>query len=188
MSLDFILLGLLREPSNGYSLKIWFERAFRHFWAAEPSQIYRTLARLEDAGLASVKEEESPKGPPQRIYRITAAGRRALRAWLRDGPSMSDTRQSQLAQVLFLSEIAPPDRVRFLDQLRDEYQVKLKELEAVKQSAPDAADPDEPCDDDEFFRRLTLDAGIHQYKSWIRWIDRVRAQHSARLLANQSQK
>jgi len=180
MSLDFLLLGLLRQPSSGYDLKIWFERAIRHFWNAESSQIYRTLNRLEDTGLASVKEVKSANGPPQRVYEATAAGRSALRSWLRDGPSVSDTRQSQLAQVLFLAEIEPAGRDQFLDQLHAEYQALLDELNAVKRSVPDSGDPAKPCDDEEFFRRLTLDAGIHQYISWIRWVDRARSLHQAR--------
>lgn len=181
MSLDCILLGLLREPTNGYALKHWFERVFHHFWAAEPSQIYRTLARLEDTGLASVSVEPSSKGPPQRIYQITDAGRSALHEWLVAGPSISDTRQSQLAQVLFLGELDPAARDRFLGQLQHEYESRLNELQNIAKHVPDGADPSKPCDDEEFFRRLTLDAGKEQYKSWIRWIERVRTLHQARV-------
>lgn len=187
MSLDCILLGLLRQPTNGYALKHWFERVFHHFWAAEPSQIYRTLARLEDSGLASVSVEPSSKGPPQRIYEITDAGRSALHAWLLAGPSMSDTRQSQLAQVLFLSELDHAARGRFLDQLELEYESLLNELQEVAKSVPDGGDPSKPCDDEEFFRRLTLDAGREQYLSWIRWIDRVRSLHQARVSRQDSE-
>ncbi|MEL7472258.1 MAG: PadR family transcriptional regulator [Planctomycetota bacterium] len=179
MSLDCVLLGLLSRPSSGYDLKQWFSRAFHHFWAAEPSQIYRTLGRLEDHGLASVEETPSLKGPPRRVYRRTKAGRAALRAWLRDGPSMSDTRQSQLAQVLFLAELPKDAQRRFLRALLREYEARLEDLLAVAAEVEHHADPARAPSEDEFFRRLTLDAGIQQYQSWIDWIDRAIQHHAA---------
>jgi DNA-binding PadR family transcriptional regulator len=178
MSLNFILLGLLRQPASGKDLKGWFTLAFHHFWAAEPSQIYRTLARLEERDLVSGERRSSAKGPPQRIYSITPAGRARLCAWLRNGPLMSDTRQSQLAQILFLAELSMEDREQFLRALRDEYRTRLNELRGVAARVDDSADPSTAPDDEEFFRRLTVDAGIHQYESWIRWVDRALAMHN----------
>ena len=37
MSLEHILLGLLREPASGYDLKAIFDERIQHFWAAELS-------------------------------------------------------------------------------------------------------------------------------------------------------
>lgn len=177
MSLDCILLGLLREPSSGRDLKDWFAHAFHHFWAAEPSQMYRTLTRLEDRELVSGEKRSSVKGPPQRYYGITPRGRARLRDWLRDGPLMSDTRQSQLAQIMFLAELSVEDRQEFLHALRDEYRSRLDQLRRVAAHVADNADPITAPNDEEFFRRLTVDAGIHQYESWIRWVDRAIAMH-----------
>ncbi|MEN1705223.1 MAG: PadR family transcriptional regulator [Planctomycetota bacterium] len=177
MALDHILLGLIRHPASGNELCEWFAHAFHHFWAAEPSQIYRTLTRLEQQGLASTEKRPSAKGPPQRVYSITPNGAKALEAWLRDGPSMSDTRLSQLAQLVFLGEL-PADRQRaFLEALRDEYSARLHQLDAVIASTPDRAEPAAASDEDDFFRRLTVSAGLHQYESWIRWIDHALAAH-----------
>ena len=50
MSLDHILLGLLREPATGYDLGNAFSENVRHFWSAELSQIYPALKRLEQRG------------------------------------------------------------------------------------------------------------------------------------------
>lgn len=180
MSLDCIILGLLRQPASGSDLTNWFKHAFHHFWAAEPSQIYRTLVRLEDQELASVEARPSRRGPPQRMYSIARAGRASLRTWLRRGPSMSDTRLSQLAQIQFLGELSADEQEHFLRALRSEYQARLDDLYRVIASVSDNADPAAAPDDDEFFRRLTVDAGIHQYESWIRWTDRAMAFHKTR--------
>ena len=50
MSVEMILLGLLREPASGYELKRFFDLGIRHFWAAEISQIYSALKRQARAG------------------------------------------------------------------------------------------------------------------------------------------
>jgi DNA-binding PadR family transcriptional regulator len=78
-----ILLALADQPLHGYGImndvlartdgrvKLW------------PGMLYGSLKRLTDAGL--VEETDAPSGAPRdrmerRYYRITPAGRRALRA------------------------------------------------------------------------------------------------------------
>lgn len=177
MSLDLILLGTLRSPASGYDLKLWFERVFRHFWAAEPSQIYRTLGTLEAHGLLSVREEASTKGPAKRVYTTTARGRTAVRAWLRDGPSLSDERQSHVAQILFLAELPTvSDRIEYLAKLRAQIAARRDELEVVLARGgghgPHGEDGNAESGD-EFFRELTVDLGIHQYTAMLAWVDRT---------------
>jgi PadR family transcriptional regulator AphA len=58
MSLDPILLGLLREPASGYDLKALLDHGIGHFWAAELSQIYPTLKRLEKDGFLTSRKAE----------------------------------------------------------------------------------------------------------------------------------
>ena len=81
--LEFILLGLLRLPQSGYELKRRFLEGAAHFWAADQSQIYRTLQRMQDRGLLASELEASNSGPERRVYRRTAEGERALHSWLR---------------------------------------------------------------------------------------------------------
>ena len=78
MSLDHILLGLLREPRSGYDLKSRLDEAVRYFWPAELTQIYRILKRLEGEGLLRSRMVASDKGPARRVYSLTPAGRRTL--------------------------------------------------------------------------------------------------------------
>lgn len=92
---------------------------------------------------------------------------------------MSDTRLSQLAQILFLAELSIEDREQFLHTLRGEYKARLDDLHSVAASVDDNADPSLAPNDEEFFRRLTVDAGIHQYESWIRWVDRALELHAS---------
>ena len=74
MSLEHILLGMLRSSRSGYDLRHEFEYGAKHFWSAELSQIYPTLKRMESRGWLESRLEPSPKGPDRRVYERTKAG------------------------------------------------------------------------------------------------------------------
>ncbi len=97
MNLDSILLAMLNEPTSGYDLKAAFDRTVNHFWPAELSQIYRTLKRLEKAGLLKSRRQPSDRGPDRRVYRRTAAGRKELRHQLLADPQFVDERLPYIA-------------------------------------------------------------------------------------------
>ena len=83
MSLEYAILGFLNyRPLSGYDLKKVFDNSVRHFWPADQSQIYRTLAKLAEQGYV---EQEIVRGldrPDRKEYRITPAGQEALHTWL----------------------------------------------------------------------------------------------------------
>jgi len=82
MSLKHAILGFLSyKPLSGYDLKKAFDNSVRHFWPADQSQIYRTLAQLTAEGL--VERAADGEGPRDRHpYHITATGLSELRQWL----------------------------------------------------------------------------------------------------------
>ena len=173
MSLPHILLGLCREPSSGYDLKSVFDVAIRHFWAAELSQIYPTLRRLERDGLLESRIEPSSRGPERRVYRSTQAGRAALREWLVGGPDFRDERSVFAAQVFLLGELgSPDDSEAFIRRLREAFVERSAALAAVEDSADEdlAASPAE-LDHEEFHHQLTLRMGIHVFGARIAWCD-----------------
>jgi PadR family transcriptional regulator AphA len=69
MSLEYSILGFLSyKPFSGYDLKKAFDNSVRHFWYADQSQIYRTLARLTEQGYVEMEKMD-------RIYREVAKSR-----------------------------------------------------------------------------------------------------------------
>lgn len=122
MSLEHILLALLVEPSSGYDLKKRFDGGARFYWAAELSQIYPTLKRLEERGFLTSTGAPSDKGPRRRVYTRTESGREELLGWLGRGPVMSGQRLAYLAQLEHLYEIGDLAVTReFVVQLRDHF-------------------------------------------------------------------
>lgn len=174
MSLDHILLGILRTPASGYEIKQQFDQVFSHFWAADLPQIYRTLNRMEREGLLSAAAAASSKGPERRVYRVTAAGRRALKKWLTTDPVLATERIEYLAQTFFLGALED-DRaaLSFMRELRDVLAKELATLQDIAASLA-AADPSYPdlADRDEFYGQLTLDLGLHKLATKVEWADR----------------
>ena len=181
MSLPHVLLGMLAEPASGYDLKQKFEHSVRHFWAAELSQIYPALAKLENEGLLESERVASEKGPRRRIYHRTKAGRKALREWLSDGPVCRTERISYLTQVFFLENIDQEQRLRFFEDLRADFADRLATLEAIEEEwrANEPSYPDR-LPDQELFKQMTLRSGLMKYRMTIEWCDECLARLSKR--------
>jgi DNA-binding PadR family transcriptional regulator len=82
---QFAILGLIStraEGVHGYQLKTEFDALYGDLWSLNYGQLYRTLDRLERAGLVQYIEEVQSGRPPRKIYRITASGRQDLDDWL----------------------------------------------------------------------------------------------------------
>ncbi|MBK7454005.1 MAG: PadR family transcriptional regulator [Anaerolineales bacterium] len=83
MSLKHAILGFLSvAPFSGYDLKKAFDRSIQHFWPANQSQIYRTLAELDEHGLVQKQVIEREERLDMKIYDITPVGGAELHQWL----------------------------------------------------------------------------------------------------------
>ncbi|HWY26847.1 MAG TPA: PadR family transcriptional regulator [Candidatus Angelobacter sp.] len=173
MSLDHILLGLLRTPASGYDLKRVFDERIHYFWAAELSQIYPALGRLERKGWLRGRRAESKRGAGRRVYQVTAAGHRALRAWLESEVELGDDRIPYLAKLYLMDELHSLTKSRrFLTNLRDKFASNLAALEIIERcwarddpSYPDSLSPAM------FHVLLTLRNGICMLGARVKWCD-----------------
>ena len=172
MSLRHILLGMLGRPASGYDLKLKFSHSVAHFWSAELSQIYPTLSRLEKEGLLRSEQVPSDKGPDRKVYTRTSGGRTELKSWLESGPVCRQDRINFLTQVMFLDAIPTKSRIRFLRDLKADFESRLAELESVEiqWSSNDPRYPDK-LPDAEFFNQTTLELGKKRYAVTIEWCE-----------------
>lgn len=174
MSLDCILLGILREPAAGYDIKRQFDDVFRHFWSADLAQIYRALNRMEKEALLESRMEASDKGPDRKVYRRTAAGRQRLHDWLREGPVFGNEKFAWLAQVFFLPDAADPAlSEEFIATLREELVTQLNTLQAIEQGWKQEVGAAFPVglDSEDFHGWLTLDMGLRKTRALVEWAD-----------------
>ena len=76
-AVELIVLGLLNSsPSYGGQLLERLEQE-AHVEVSSGT-LYPLLSRLRKAGVVATSWEESPVGPPRKIYKLTASGRRRL--------------------------------------------------------------------------------------------------------------
>src|SRR5918995_908448 len=78
---SYAVLGLLEffEPATPYQLKQVAQVSVFHFWTIPHTQLYTECARLAEAGLLNEQREQT--GRRRRLYRLSKAGRTALREW-----------------------------------------------------------------------------------------------------------
>jgi DNA-binding PadR family transcriptional regulator len=171
-----VILGFLRfRPRSGYDIKRSVELSTRFFWGASFGQIYPELNRLEQAGLAEV-EHSAEAGRRRKVFRLTAAGERALDTWLRSDSELFQYRDEGLLK-LFFGDLLEPDAV--LDNIR-----RMREWreEAVRffraEIEPHAL---EDAEEGHPFPHLALQYGIAMLEGQAQWLSDIEGKLAARL-------
>jgi PadR family transcriptional regulator PadR len=119
MSLPHVLLGLLgRGPASGWDLGARLAEDPALGWSADLAQIYPALRRLLRGGFVALRRRRSPKGPPRREYRLTAAGRREFLEWLAEPLAVPKPHAASLARLAFLERRVPEARADSLQVYR----------------------------------------------------------------------
>ena len=136
MSLPHLLLGLLNEqPRTGYELERALREELDPFWRAGYSQIYPALARMRREGWVLLRVLGPRLGPPRRLYRATAAGRRELRRWLEEPSEPPRHNDASLARLALADALEPAARRRLLRSLDDAAAAELERLRALPEPA-----------------------------------------------------
>jgi PadR family transcriptional regulator AphA len=166
------VLGLLSHgPRSGYDLRKAVESSVGLFWAPAKSQIYAVLPRLVEAGFATAKKVAQDQRPDKSVYRLTRAGRAALKAWLEETPLPTDPARSLLLTKVFFGDIVSPDVLAGHIRQR---RLEAEQLRAVLEEIEATADPDD------LHRALTRGWGLEYTKAFIRWAKQAERELAAR--------
>jgi DNA-binding PadR family transcriptional regulator len=166
MSLKHAILGLLDlRPMTGYDLKKTFDDTAQHFWAADRSQIYRTLATLNAEGLLDEHVIPQRSRPARHEYRLTEAGSAELDAWLRSPAPAELPREAFLTRIYFAGRAEDPKLVRALvEERRALVRQRLTAFQALETPTTTYA---------ERLRALTLRNGIMHLEAELSWLDEL---------------
>src|SRR5580700_7365085 len=128
------ILGFLHKgPQTGCGLAARIEDVIGDFWNVTRSQIYRELKVLADQGLvASMKTGPRDRQP----YRITDAGRKAFRRWIRERPGPPIMRIPLVLQVFFGEAVPPQEMRRSLAELRAYHEGRLAAYRGFEAEVP----------------------------------------------------
>ena len=170
MSLKHAILGFLSYlPLSGYDLKKAFDNSVQHFWPANQSQIYRTLAELEEQNMVTKEVIEREERLDMKIYHVTEAGRAELHAWLaKPLPEYSD-REPFLIQVYFSGQLNHAETLHLFREKLRETEERLAVYESVYQMIQNT--PQRINDPRAIFLSvLTLEAGYVNNRSIAAWL------------------
>jgi len=168
MSVRHAILGLLAEhPRHGYEL----HRAFGSLFGeadpgVKPAQVYTTLARLEEAGLAAHASTEQGAGPEKRIYDITDEGRAELNRWFSEGVSDARSRDEFFVKLMTAVNGGQADPRRVLQTQRTTLYRDLHSITAHR----NRLDPKR-----QLATILLLDKAAMHLEADLRWLEMIEA-------------
>ena len=158
------VLGLLSDRErSGYDLLKTAQGSVGFFWTPAKSQLYALLPKLVERGLATSRRVEQTTRPSKTLYRITPAGRRALRAGLEQAAPSVDRNTFELR--VFFGEHMRPGAVRaMIEARRDHSRAHLAKLEEIERDLDVEA---------HLHPYLTLLAGKENAQAAIRWAEQA---------------
>jgi len=171
MSLEHAILGFLNQrPYSGYDLKKTFDSTVRHFWAADQSQIYRTLARMNKKKWVEIEIVRQESRPDRKEYHIAQAGRDELRRWLTTPLPPEPNRSAEMIQVFFAGQLSNEEALAIFERVAVQMQIGLAQYAQVPRNIE--AYPDYTNSPREFyFGMLTLDVGVHTLQANLEFIE-----------------
>lgn len=182
MSVGMSLLAILDEgPAFGLQLRNEFERRTGGVWPLNVGQVYTTLDRLERDDLVELVPEPGPEG--QKLYDITASGRRRLREWFAGpSPQRSPARDELVLKlVMSVTRDGTPGTAEVIQAERRAAIETLQEYTRLKRDAPG---------DTDLGWLFLLDSLIFQTEARVRWLDacEARAERARPLTAKREAK
>jgi DNA-binding PadR family transcriptional regulator len=156
---SYAVLGLIRllGPTTPYRLKQLAQVSVLHFWSIPHTQLYTECERL--AGLGLVDEQREQGGRRRRVYTLTKAGRKALKAWRTEPETeLYELRDAGLLKLFCGADPAPLAADQVVKHRR-----RLDGYEAL------AADTQMTAG-----MRLALEAGRGHEQEYVRFWTRVR--------------
>jgi DNA-binding PadR family transcriptional regulator len=140
------------------------DTTINHFWFADKAQIYRTLAQLTEAGLATVETVPGAGAPDRQVHHITERGRETLRDWLTSTLDPRPERSAFLARLFFSGGLTEAQLGELLATRRATAESLLAALTQIEAGLPEATDRGARL------RRATLDNGIAHARTELEWI------------------
>ncbi|WP_321817722.1 MULTISPECIES: PadR family transcriptional regulator [unclassified Paraburkholderia] len=163
MSLPHALLTALVERScSGSELAARFDRSIGYFWHATHQQIYRELARMEEAGLIESLPEENTRGR-KRAYRVLPAGRAQLKDWIAQEDEPAALRDEFMVRLRAEAAVGPTGLDREIQRRIGLHEAKL----ALYREIEERDFPAEPEDRETALHHLVLQAGVRYEENWL---------------------
>ena len=163
----YVMLGMLAlTPQTGYTIKKWLENEYSHFWQESYGQIYPTLRKLVEEGLAvSSHNSKHGNGRGQIVYTITEAGKKELSDWLSKAPEIEKFRYEILLKISFGDNTTKEVLLGHLDEFIKRNEKLLEDMNGYMEEMEGEKGQNFDCT----YSKLTALCGIHLYSAMKAW-------------------
>ena len=156
-----VLALLADDPAHGYEIKRALEQRFGTVIAPlNAGQVYMTLQRLQRDELVADDAVAQSGRPDKRVYRLTAAGRRALEEWLGTASAPTRLRDDFFMKLTLAHSMGLADPAELIGRQRATYLRALAELERVLSGGADGAEA------------LVVEGAALHLEADLKWLDR----------------
>lgn len=165
----YAILGILTTNcKSGYAIKQFIDQSLNHFWKISYGQVYPTLKRIVDEGLATVKTLSQAGKPDRKEYFLTPKGKETLSEWLKQPIEQLPAERNEVLLKLFFGrhqskETAFTHLQNFQHQLESRYQT----YQSIEQMIATDGDDQE----DAMYWLFTLDYGKRITKAALEWCE-----------------
>ena len=164
-----ILSYVKRGIGYGYSILAHVKNSRSDEWVEfSRAGLYKTLEKLEKTGFVTKTLKQSGGRPPQKVFKISASGEKALAEFIENGFKFDYQNKSDMDAYLVTAVAASPDASVLAEAVK-------KRIDAVNEQFKDLTD-EWPEDKDSYpfivyalyKRRL---ASIQSELEWLTWIE-----------------
>lgn len=156
-----VLALLADEPAHGYEIKRALEERFGAVIAPlNAGQVYTTLQRLQRDELVADDAVAQSGRPDKRVYRLTAAGREALREWLGAPSAPTKLRDDFFMKLVLAHSMGLADPAELIARQRAAYLRSLGQLERVLAGGADGTEA------------LVVEGAALHLEADLKWLDR----------------
>lgn len=156
------LLALLHDgPMTGGQLVSAARDRFGGFFVVTRSQVYRELPALAAAELVRLGKQGARSSQQ---YVITAAGKRAFKAWLAPPVDVDPVRSPLILRLVSSGVLTQKQRADLVGQARQAYAARL---DAARASAKAAADP---------YAKAAADFAVAHHRAMLKLLDAIPAE------------
>lgn len=167
MALDqALLVSLLEKPSSGYELARRFDRSIGYFWHATHQQIYKVLARMEQAGWIAAEVHAGETAPDRRLYSVSSAGRAELARWVAEPSDPEGVRDALMVKLRGAAFADPNSLVPDLEHHRAAHANRLTCYRVIE-----ARDFPGVLDRQRALQYMVLKSGIRFEQGWLEWCE-----------------
>ncbi|WP_080873530.1 PadR family transcriptional regulator [Oceanobacillus timonensis] len=165
----YAVLGILTTGCHsGYEIKQFIDNSLNHFWKISYGQIYPTLKRLEEEGLATVQTSAQEGKPERKEYFLTEKGKEVLKNWLEQPLKQLPVERNEVLLKLFFGRHQTEEQSRYL---LEDYKQKLEKLYQTYEGIEEGISRYNNNHRDAKYWLFTLDYGKRVTEAAIAWCD-----------------